>query len=61
MFKLEDIVNSGLLKDNIYVVNNKGELTHKGINVMDTWILKHSDILVQSFTYRDTFSIICLA
>lgn len=61
MFRIEDIVNSGLLKDNIYVVNAKGELTHKGINVMDTWILKHTDILVQSFTYRDTFSIICLA
>lgn len=48
MFRLEDIVNSGLLKDNIYVVNNKGELTHKAINVMDTWILKHTDILLQS-------------
>lgn len=61
MFKLEDIVNSGLLKDNIYVVNNKGEMIHKGINVMDTWILKHMDILVQTFTYRVSFSLIILA
>ena len=61
MIKLEDIVNSGLLKDNIYVANNKGELTHKGINLNDTWILKHMDILVQAFTYRESFSLIILA
>ena len=61
MFKLGDIVNSGLLKDNIYVSNNKGELTHKGINANDTWILKHMDILVQTFTYRDGFSLIILS
>lgn len=61
MFKLGDIVNSGLLKDNIYVSNNKGELTHIDINVNDTWILKHMDILVKSFTYRDGFSLIILA
>lgn len=61
MFKLGDIVNSGLLKDNIYVSNNKGELTHKGINLNDTWILKHMDILVQTFTYRESFSLIILA
>lgn len=61
MFKLGDIVNCGLLKDNIYVSNNKGELTHKGINVNDTWILKHMDILVQTFTCRESFSLIILA
>lgn len=61
MLKLEDIVNSGLLKDNIYVINNKGEITHKGINANDTWILKHMDILVQTFTYRESFSLIILA